>query len=136
MKKSFRFITAIAAFRRLIGVGGSGTRIHGDGRSVRRESHRALRRRHYTGTLSGLFDTVSHKALYINSGAPSSDMYANQDYVVATSSSGAKATFSVGEITVGNNAVSGQPSPLSSINITGNSSTGYTVTGPGRRFPT
>ncbi len=76
----------------------------------------------YTGTLSNLFDTVSGEATYINNGTPYNDMYANQDYIVATSSSGAQATFSVGEITVGN--------ALSSINITGNSSTGYTVTGP------
>ena len=76
----------------------------------------------YTGTLSGLFDTVSHEAVYIDNGTPYNDMYANQDYIVATSSSGAHATFSVGEITVGN--------ALSSITITSNSTTGYTITGP------
>ncbi|MGD0488727.1 MAG: hypothetical protein ABSB94_16235 [Syntrophorhabdales bacterium] len=76
----------------------------------------------YTGTLSDLFDTVSHEAIYINNGTPYSDMYANQDYIVATSSSGAKATFSVGEITVGN----------ATINISGNNSTGYTISGNGQ----
>ena len=76
----------------------------------------------YTGTLSNLFDTVGGTAEYIDNGTPYSDMFANQDYIVATSSNGNVATFSVGEITVGN--------ALSSINITGNSSTGYTISGP------
>lgn len=78
----------------------------------------------YTGTLSNLFDTVGGTAEYIDNGTPYNDMFANQDYIVATSSNGNVATFSVGEITVGNS--------LSSINITGNSSTGYTITGPGQ----
>jgi hypothetical protein len=78
----------------------------------------------YTGSLSGLFDTISGEATYINNGTPYNDMYANQDYIVATSSSGAQATFSVGEITVG--------SAVNSISISGNSTTGYTISGGGQ----
>jgi hypothetical protein len=70
----------------------------------------------YTGTLSNLFNDGN----YINNGMPYSDMYANQDYIVATSKSGKIATFSVGEITVGN--------MVNNITIGGNNSTGYTVT--------
>jgi len=77
-----------------------------------------------TGTLAGLFNASSTGATYINNGSPYSDMYGNQDYIVATSSSGATATFSVGEITVGNQG--------SNINITGSSSAGYTISGPGQ----
>jgi hypothetical protein len=78
----------------------------------------------YTGTLAGLFNASTSGAAYVNNGSPYNDMYGNQDYIVATSSSGATATFSVGEISVGNQG--------SNINITGNSTTGYTVTGPGQ----
>jgi hypothetical protein len=47
-------------------------------------------------------------------------MYANQDYIVATSSSGAIATFSVGEIMQGG----------ANVKINYNSGTGYTVSSP------
>jgi hypothetical protein len=95
----------------------------------------------YTGSLSGLFGTAGGEANYINNNLPSgsySDMYANQDYIVATSSSGAIATFSVGEVTVGNNSVNsvgnsaGTSLNANNISITGNNTTGYTITGPGR----
>ena len=84
-----------------------------------------------TGSLSALFDTSGGEALYINNGSPYSDMYANNDYIIATSTSGAWLTFSVGEITVGNNSVNSHVSSnANNITITGNSTIGYTITGP------
>lgn len=91
----------------------------------------------YTGSLSGLFDTVGGEAMYVNNNLPSgsyNDMVANQDYVVATSATGAIATFSVGEITVGNNSVNSNSSSGSAnnISISGSAASGFTITGPGQ----
>ncbi|HYA43829.1 MAG TPA: hypothetical protein VEF34_21215 [Syntrophobacteraceae bacterium] len=78
----------------------------------------------YAGSLAGLFDVSGNQALYINNGSPYSDMWANQDYIVATNASGQAVTFGVGEISVGNQG--------SNITITGNATTGYTISGYGQ----
>lgn len=92
----------------------------------------------YTGSLSNLFDTVSGEAMYVNNNLPTgsyNDMVANQDYIVATSSTGQIATFSVGEITVGNNSVgsySASNGSANNIQIGGSAATGFTISGPGQ----
>ncbi len=78
----------------------------------------------YTGSLSGLFDVTGSEAMYVNNGSPYSDMYANQDYIVARNASGQAVTFGVGEISVGNQG--------SNITITSNPTTGYTISGYGQ----
>ena len=123
MKRKFGFIMAIATLVTLLASGGlvQAYTVSGD---LSSSGFPALAGSvSYTGSLSGLFNTSGGEALYINNNLPTgkyNDMVANQDYVVVTSSSGATATFSVGEFTVGNTG--------NHINITGNAGTGYTVT--------
>lgn len=132
MKKSLCFIMALATFAMLLASVGPAAAytVTGDlsssGLSALSGSVT------YTGTLSGLFDTISGEATYINNGT--SDMYANMDYILATSTTGQIATFSVGEITVGNSSVnsnSGSGGSANNIQITGSSSTGFTISGNG-----
>ncbi len=123
MKKRFGFIVALAAVAGVLAFGAQGMAYTVTGALSSSGFTNLSGSVSYTGTLAALFDTVGGEALYINNNLSTgkyNDMVANQDYVIATSSSGAIATFSVGEFTVGNTA--------NTINITGNASAGYTVT--------
>ena len=124
MKKSFGFITAIAALATVIASAGpvrAQYTVTGDLSIPGFAST-------YTGSLAGLFGDVTPggEAVYINHGTPFLDMYANQDYIVATSSNGSIATFSEGEITLGG----------ANLNIGYSSSTGYTVSSPQQSLST